>query len=83
MCTLFVTLTNKIIKKRTSNVKEYERKIMRERRVNLYKIGVLCIKEMYIDIRYCLNGKTLYLQCSHAFEKNRFRKKGKNELDKT
>lgn len=39
---------------------------MRERRVNLYKIGVLCIEVMYIDIRYCLNGKTLYSQCSHA-----------------
>lgn len=42
------------------------KKKMRERRVNLYKIGVLCIEVMYIDIRYCLNGKTLYLQCSHA-----------------
>lgn len=39
---------------------------MRERRVNLYKIGVLCIEVMYIDIRYCLNGKTLYSKCSHA-----------------
>lgn len=38
-----------------------KRKKMRERRVNLYKIGVLCIEVMYIDIRVLFKWKNIVL----------------------